>query len=133
MFGLIPMVMTIILAGVVTLSMVYMSGDIYSGSSESANSQGYINEADQVLNAIELYQFENGGDLPASLSDITTNKRYVRSIDGSWSFVSKGIGLQIEGPSCEAINEAQGYTGSIPDCSALPAALTGKRYYCCNQ
>lgn len=91
MFGLIPMVITIILAGLITASVAYFGGDIFTSSSISAKANTLINEGGQVKAAAQLYRTMNrqwpgtddtgAGDTGTTgVTALATNKKYLSSI-----------------------------------------------------
>ena len=70
MFGLIPMVITIILAGLITAAVAYLGGDIFTESSISAKANTFVNEGSQLRSAAQLFRV-NEAAWPAAISDLT--------------------------------------------------------------
>lgn len=101
MFGLIPMVITIILAGLITASVAYFGGDIFTSSSIHAKSNTIINEGGQVRNAAQLYRTMNRAW--PNYTQLTSTTKYLSS-DPQFTFV---------------INTSSGLV------EALPASNTG--------
>lgn len=141
MFGLIPMTITIILAGVVLLSVAYMGGGIYSESSEEAKAIRVVNEGEQIASAVKMYRFKEMKSPTDVMTQVVENDEYYKggaqTIAGNWQSAD-GIGLDglmanVENESvCKAVNARLGYTDPVPDCSAVPTELSDKsRYYCC--
>lgn len=88
MFGLIPMVITIILAAIVAGAFAYFGGDIYSDSSISAKANGYVNEGSQIRSAAQLYRVSNAawpGDVATLVTDtyLGGSPTHVYTIDGT--------------------------------------------------
>lgn len=70
MFGLIPMVITIILAGLITAAVAFIGGDIFSDSSLSAKANTFVNEGSQVRSASQIYRVTQGA-WPTVVTDLT--------------------------------------------------------------
>jgi hypothetical protein len=136
MFGLIPLVITIILAGIITGMVAYFSGDVFSGSSERAVARKAINEGEQLVNAINMYRFDKGMlevvDGALVLDPILDSDRYYRGSGITWTTRAGGLSTSIEGGACAAINSEAGYDGAVPACDSIPVGLEKKKYYCCS-
>jgi hypothetical protein len=137
MFGLIPLVVTIILAGLITGMVAYISGDVFSGSSERAVARKAINDGEQLLNGINMYKFDKGGfkmvDGAIDLEPILTSDRYYRGSGTTWAPRAGGLSTSTEVGACAAINSEAGYDGAVPDCGTIPEELEEKKYYCCSE
>lgn len=138
MFGLIPLVATIILATIVGGGIAYYGGEIFSGSSIQAESQQVVNEGDQIYTAIKMYRLDNG-ELPddgsgnLDLALILGDTRYYNGTSTDWSANSGGVGRTMANEqACLLVNERQGYSSAtVPSCASIPAALNDAKYYCC--
>jgi hypothetical protein len=137
MFGLIPLVITIILAALVAGMVAYLSGDVFTASTEKAKTQKSINDGEQLLNGINMYKFENGGfemvDGAYDLEPILTSDRYYRGSGTTWVARPGGLSTSTTEGSCSDINSEAGYEGPVPSCDSVPEELDKKKYYCCTE
>ena len=138
MFGMIPLVITIILASVITISVSYFGGDIFADSTDRANVRKVINQGEQIFNAIKMYQFKEQESPTDIQVDILENTKYYSGgSSGSGSiWAQSGDGLYSTVPTtgeCKLINKEIGYDGPVPDCTAVPNDLrTSSKFYCCS-
>lgn len=134
MFGLIPIVVAIILGGVITGMVAYISGNVFSDSTEEAAARKAINEGEHLITAIKLYQFESrtkGGDVETLLESVKDNSTYFKGGSLEWKSDEKGLFTSVEGGACELVNIDLGYEGDVPECGNIPPELSSKKYYCC--
>lgn len=126
MFGLIPMVITIILAGLITGAVAYLGGDIFTSSSVKANANTFINEASQVRSASQLFRV-NEAAWPSAVTDLTSaTPSYLSStpsvtytIDAGTGYVTYA-GAEINDDICLSIQDSAGdASGTLP--TAEPA------------
>lgn len=131
MFGLIPLVATIILAVIVGGAIAYYGGDIFSDGSIGAEASTYINEGGQIRSTSQLYRLNQGEWPQTGVSDLTgatpsylsnsPSKTYV--IDGTSGKVtaldSGANNASLTQAVCDEIQDAAG--GTVPAPAAEPA------------
>lgn len=137
MFGLIPIVITVILTGFIVASIAYFSGDVFSESADKAKARKLINEGEQIINSVKMYRMEKRRYPDDLKVDVLDDRRYYTGgSNSSWAFDGTlgGASIQLSGvDQCEAVNAELGYTDPVPSCSTVPAELAAKKYYCCTQ
>lgn len=114
MFGLIPMVITIILAGLITAAVAYLGGDIFTDSSVRAQANTFINEGSQVRSAAQVYRATEAEWPQNHTADLTADGKYLGSeptydytIDGASGIVTS-TDSDITEDICIKIQEAAG-------------------------
>lgn len=132
MFGIIPLVISIILAGLVAASVTMVSGTIFSDSNAETIAQTTIKDGDKILNAIEMYKFDHSGVFPAALADIVNSPKYFSGNSESWTMGSAGLEKPVEQDVCDITNKRYGYEDPAPSCTSVPSDLKDARYYCCS-
>lgn len=116
MFSLIVAIIVIVLVVAVAYASVYFGGSAFTDNSAKAQAATYANGAAQIDGAIRMYQNDNNGALPSSISQLVPN--YLAAApQGSWSFqnnyvVATGVSYN----ACLAANQAAGIS-TVPNCS----------------
>jgi hypothetical protein len=118
MFGLIPMVITIILAGLITAAVAYLGGDIFTDSSVRAKANTFINEGSQVRSAAQIFRATKA-TWPADIAALTDpdpsylgstpSNAYLINVDGEVSFTEAAAGaVSLTTDICVKVQEAAG-------------------------
>lgn len=141
MFGLIPMVITILLAAVVAAAFSFFGGAIFGDSSEEAQALRIVNEGEQIASAIKMFRFHEFKSPTDLAGEILNNTKYYKggsdTASGTWSAAPSslaGVAATVENENvCKVVNEKLGFTDPVPTCDAVPPALSDtSRFYCCS-
>lgn len=135
MFGLIPMVITIILAAIVAGAFAYIGGDIYSDSSITAKANGFVNEGSQVRSAAQLYRVKTA-DWPGDgsvdtgvaalvsgsyLSGDTSYDYSINTSSGIVTAITGGENADLTTDVCEKIQESATGSATVTDTATPPS------------
>lgn len=105
MFNLIVSVVSIVLVATLAIATVYYMSDFTGESHEDAEASRSINEIEQVVGAINMYQAENGGRIPES-KQVLVDDEYLRAIPDGVDFSTDQIQRQMTDVlACVKVNE----------------------------
>ncbi|MBC8738485.1 hypothetical protein F6X40_17060 [Paraburkholderia sp. UCT31] len=122
MFSLLVTVISIALVVVLAAATMYYGGGVISNSGAAGNASKVLNESTQITGAIQSYQNDNAGSLPASMSDLITGGYLASAPSQSWSFSTDAvIAQQMALGSCNKTNADLGYNLSAPPSCSDPA------------
>lgn len=122
MFSLIISIIAVALVAVLALASMYYGGESLTQGTATANAARYLNEANQITAAANLYKLQNTNQTPTA-QDLVDND-YLKALpQGNW-YVNNGFverpGISLE--ECTEVNRLVGYTGPTYACDdpALP-------------
>ena len=114
-------------------------GDFFSDGSTRAISATASNEAQQILNSVDLYKTRNNGQAPVNTTtgeldlQILQDEDYLETIPKDWSLSANSLEKgndDLSNNACIEMNQSIGIDQeTIPQCG--DSILDGKRFYCC--
>ena len=137
----IPGVIIGIILSVLALAIgVMMFGDFFdSGSSKAIGAQA-SNEAQQIVNSVNLYKSFNDGQLPVDSStgaikiQTLLDENYLDTVPKDWAPAPDSIRKtndRLSNNACLEVNKTIGIKQeTVPQCG--DSILDGKRFYCCD-
>ena len=129
MFSLIITIISIALVSALALATIFYGGSAFKQGSTQAAAAQFINEAQQINGAAELYQV-NTGNAPVSTADLVTANYLSKVPSAGWTVIDGAVIREMANADiCLAANKVLGIS-VIPVCG--DPAYTGKEY-CCTQ
>lgn len=132
MSNLIVTIISAVLMAVVGAAGYFLMGDTMTEANVRITATKYMNDAQMVGGAYNVFASDHNGVAPASLSELTANN-YLKALPAQkWSAIDTGgVVMEAENISeavCKEVNKRIGLTGTIPSCSTpgLPDVA------CCN-
>ncbi len=120
MFSLIITVIAIVLVAVLALASIYYGGQAWNQGSDKAAVARYINEAQQISAAVDLFRADNTGAYPDDVGDL--EGEYLKTLpEGAWAFSSDRIvRTGLTESQCLSANKMSGFN-VVELCSVAPA------------
>lgn len=119
MFSLIITIIAIALVAALALASIYYGGSAWNQGKDKASAARYINEAQQISAAVDLYRANNAGAYPSVVEDLVD--QYLKTLpEGPWSFSADRIvrtGLSYD--ECFAANKLSGIE-EVQTCDVAP-------------
>ncbi len=134
MFALIITIISIALVAALAIASIYYGGSAFTQGSAQAQASTIVNQAQQVSAGVTLYENDNGGSAPATVSALTPT--YLQAIptppssaSGAYTLGTNATSVSV---SVTSTNVCLSIDQSIaPTTSAVPsAALAGTQYSC---
>lgn len=125
MFSLIITIISIALVGLLAVAAVFYGGDAFTEGNQKAEAAKRIGAGQQIVSAIHMYQADNAS-LPSTLSELSSNKRYLTAVpDGDWVVSKDAVVSAVSEQQCMDINHQLNISAtSIPSCSDPQFAAT---------
>lgn len=137
MFSLIVTVISIFLVIGVAYATMSFTGSAFLGSKAEAEASTYINEGQQLVAAIRMYQTDHYGELPQHLENqlVGDNGRYLKSMPQStmhWNLQEGAVQKPMENEdACREVNLKAGIPEADADPKFCDEPHDGYPYYCC--
>ncbi|ADC73338.1 hypothetical protein TK90_2854 (plasmid) [Thioalkalivibrio sp. K90mix] len=111
MFSLIIVLISIGLAAALAVATLYYGGDVFVGESANAESARILNEATQIVGAVNLRSGREGTLITDMNEDLVP--RYIQTVPEGWVIdENEGViylpGDAVSDAACERMNERQG-------------------------
>jgi hypothetical protein len=122
-------------------------GDTFNEGAAAANASELLKQSEEIKESLALYRVKNKGTFP-TMEDgsgntvidlqVLVDQDYLKQIPEQWQ-ASGQVSLtetdseKVNDMTCLYVNRNAGYESeTVPSCSALPSALTGSSFYCCD-
>jgi type II secretory pathway pseudopilin PulG len=123
MFSLIITIVSIALVAVLALATIYYGGSSLAKSTKTADNAKLLQQGQQLLAALMLYNADNGAYPSGTSSEIESlliSKNYLTSAPSTaWTFNNGSVSVSsatLSLDSCTALNQSLGISG-IPSCT----------------
>ncbi|WP_019583807.1 hypothetical protein [Thioalkalivibrio sp. ALE16] len=143
MFNLIIVIISISLVAALAIATLFYGGSVFSNESANAESSRILNEANQIVSAVNLRSIRDKSPIENLEEDLIP--RYIQVIPEGWDIDVEEGSVSLDGSlvsikACELVNERQGATRDefgiaeedplIPVCT--DAAESKYQALCCN-
>lgn len=140
MFNLILVIVSLAIAGILAVAMLYFGGESYNAGRADADAARYINESQQIVGAIRVYETDQRGTLPRSLQELVDGD-YLTAIPQAgenWDMSTDSIVRRVANKAtCHQVNIRAGIYSADdedkapPRCDSEDLDDVNASYLCC--
>jgi type II secretory pathway pseudopilin PulG len=120
-FSLIIVIISVVIVIALAIAVLWYGGSAYTSANAEAVVSQLVNQGSQIKAATLLFETDNAGNNPASITDLVTGG-YLASVPNNWSVTQSGTQIAYTAVNssevCIKFNAKYGITG-VPSCSSI--------------